>query len=178
MPRETPFLGELLLWCYLHTSVPSHILKEQGKALLIQQETLGATKITVLDVDHTTHQWIRTRTTDALFLVNCWCSYFMHFSSINVSDIKWYKDVNINFLFVRSNMSHWEITFTPQKIGRKHKKISWWNFFSMDFGSLGTTPSPSWTPMLLEWGYLSEIMSFMWLGWGIMADGTISGVLI
>ena len=52
--RDTPFLGELLLWCYLHTSVPSHILKEQGKVLLIQQETLGATKITVLDVDHTT----------------------------------------------------------------------------------------------------------------------------
>jgi hypothetical protein len=32
--------------------------------------------------------------------------------------------------------------------------------------------------MLLEWGYLSEIMSFMWLGWGIMADGAIWGVLI
>jgi hypothetical protein len=34
---------------------------------------------------------------------------------------EWYKDVNINFLFVRSNMRQWEITFTPQKIGRKYK---------------------------------------------------------
>jgi hypothetical protein len=27
-PRDTPFLAALLLWCYLHTSVASHILKE------------------------------------------------------------------------------------------------------------------------------------------------------
>jgi hypothetical protein len=32
------------------------------------------------------NQWIRT--TDALFLVNCWFSNFMNFSSINVSDTK------------------------------------------------------------------------------------------
>jgi hypothetical protein len=52
-PRDTPFLGELLCWCYLHNSVPPHILKEFGKLLLIQLETLGATKITVLDVGGT-----------------------------------------------------------------------------------------------------------------------------
>jgi hypothetical protein len=52
-PRDTPFLGELLCWCYLHNSVPPHILKECGKLLLIQLETLGATKITVLDVGGT-----------------------------------------------------------------------------------------------------------------------------
>jgi hypothetical protein len=52
-PRDTPFLGELLLWCYLHISVPPHILQGSGKVLLIQQGSLGVTKITVLDVDHT-----------------------------------------------------------------------------------------------------------------------------
>jgi hypothetical protein len=51
--RDTPCLGELLCWCYLHNSVPPHILKECGKLLLIQLEALGATKITVLDVGGT-----------------------------------------------------------------------------------------------------------------------------
>ena len=79
-PRDTPFLGELLCWCYLHNSVPPHILKECGKLLLIQLETLGATKITVLDVDHTNEfarpmpcsWWIVGLATSWTFPVSMW----------------------------------------------------------------------------------------------------------
>jgi hypothetical protein len=42
---------------------------------------------------------------------------------------EWYKDMNINFLFVRSNMRQWEITYyMPQKIGRQVQIVSSWDF--------------------------------------------------
>jgi len=124
-PLDPPFLGELLLWCYLHISVPPHILQEHGKLLLIRQETLGATKITVLDVDvDNTKECIRT--TDALFLVNCCLSYFRHFSSINVSDTR--LQISSSYLWGAS----WDSRKSHSRLKDRPKVQNfwrcWWDF--------------------------------------------------
>jgi hypothetical protein len=72
---------------------------------------------------------------------------------------EWYKDVNINFLFVRTTWDSWKSHLLLMRLAASTKFLTRLIGFSasMNYGSLDTTLSKPSTPMLLTWLYTSDI---------------------
>jgi hypothetical protein len=117
---------------------------------------------------------------DALFLVNCWFSNFMNFSSINVSDTKMWTSTSYLWGATWDSWNHiyssWDwpqvknfwrgwLDFLHELWLPGHHTFESINSYASDmrlyqwdnYGSLDTTLSKASTLMLLTWDYTSEI---------------------
>jgi hypothetical protein len=95
--------------------------------------------------------------------LNCCFSHSRHCSNINLSDTR--LQISSSHLWGVTWASKESLSRLTSKIDRKYENTTKFltrlmRFSSMNYGSLGTTPSPPSTSMLLKWGYPGEIHGF------------------